>query len=170
MRPKIRLLVIGPEEDAAILRCVIHHCGWAEPSTDPRECRAAFVITGTSRTPLSEATRALRRVRGLKECQIPVIALHRGFQGAAMVRVSLFPANIPLRGRLLLKEWDRNWAETIDAARVLTARKRGPKKWQQNSKPPIAALSYTDAFLKGKTKEWLDREVGIASDKESRTA
>ena len=141
MRPKIRLYVIGDEEDAAILRCVIHLCGWAEPSGKVQECRAAFVITGTLKTPLWEAQNALRRAGGIPRGEtgnLPVIVLHRIYQGAAMVTESLKPLNVNLRGILLLREWDHNWAELLECARVLTERKRGPRKGSIR-KPPLPA-------------------------------
>jgi hypothetical protein len=130
-RPKIRIYVIGDEEDAAILRCVIHHCGWCEPSGKVQACRAAFIITGTLKSPIAEAATALQRARGIPRGEtgnLPVIVLHRGDQGTAMATESLKSLNVNLRGRLLLREWDHNWAELLECARVLTAKKRGPRK------------------------------------------
>lgn len=131
MRPKHRICVIGPEEDAAILRCVLHHSGWAEPSKGLLGCRMAFVITGTLKTPIGEAQDALRRARGASNAelgQLPIIVLHRADQGAAMITASLQGINLKLRGRLIWRQWDRDWFGTLDAARVVAARKPGPRK------------------------------------------
>ena len=147
MRPKIRIYVIGDEEDAAILRCVIHHCGWAEPSGRIQDCRAAFIITGTLKSPIAEAATALQRARGIPRGEtgnLPVIVLARAAQMVALQTASCQQINVQLRGRTMFIEWDKDWAGILERARVLTARKSGPRKgrhWPR--KPPQGEIGLT---------------------------